>query len=71
VDVPQALSILVEDYAGRGIELVERGNRWHFQTAPDLAHILRREKDEARKLSRARSRRSPSSPITSRSAAPR
>jgi segregation and condensation protein B len=53
VDVPQALSILVEDYAGRGIELVERGNRWHFQTAPDLAHILRREKDEARKLSRA------------------
>jgi segregation and condensation protein B len=53
VDVPQALSILSEDYAGRGIELVERGQRWHFQTAPDLAHILRREKDEARKLSRA------------------
>jgi segregation and condensation protein B len=53
VDVPQALSILAEDYAGRGIELVERGARWHFQTAPDLAHILRREKDEARKLSRA------------------
>ena len=53
VDVPQALSILSEDYAGRGIELVERGQRWHFQTAPDLAHILRREKDESRKLSRA------------------
>jgi segregation and condensation protein B len=53
VDVPQALSILAEDYAGRGIELVERGKRWHFQTAPDLAHILRREKEEARKLSRA------------------
>jgi segregation and condensation protein B len=53
VDVPQALSILAEDYAGRGIELVERGGRWHLQTAPDLAHILRREKDEARKLSRA------------------
>jgi segregation and condensation protein B len=53
VDVPQALSILAGDYAGRGIELVERGGRWHLQTAPDLAHILRREKDEARKLSRA------------------
>ena len=37
----------------RGIQLVERGKRWHFQTAPDLAHILRRERDEARKLSRA------------------
>ncbi len=53
VDVEQALSILVEHYAGRGIELVERGKRWHFQTAPDLAHILRRERDEVRKLSRA------------------
>ena len=53
VDVPEALAILAEHYSGRGIELVERGRRWHFQTAPDLAHILRREKDEARKLSRA------------------
>lgn len=53
VQVEQALSMLAEHYAGRGIELVERGKRWHFQTAPDLAHILRRERDEARKLSRA------------------
>jgi segregation and condensation protein B len=53
VDVGEALETLVEHYAGRGIELVERGNLWHFQTAPDLAHILRRERDEARKLSRA------------------
>ena len=53
IDVSEALAILVEHYSGRGIELVERGKRWHFQTAPDLAHILRREKDEARKLSRA------------------
>ena len=48
-----ALHALVDDYAGRGVHLVERGGRWHFQTAPDLAHILRREKDEPRKLSRA------------------
>jgi segregation and condensation protein B len=52
-DVKSALRALAEDYAARGIQLVERGNRWHFQTAPDLAHILRRERDEARKLSRA------------------
>ena len=53
VDVGAALAELARHYDGRGIELVERGRRWHFQTAPDLAHILRREKDEARKLSRA------------------
>lgn len=53
VDVPAALASLRDDYAGRGIELVERGGRWHFQTAADLAHLLRREKEESRKLSRA------------------
>jgi segregation and condensation protein B len=53
VDIREALSILADHYGGRGVELVERGKRWHFQTAPDLAHILRRERDEARKLSRA------------------
>tara|TARA_R110000868_G_scaffold29118_13_gene108524 strand:+ start:914 stop:1516 length:603 start_codon:yes stop_codon:yes gene_type:complete len=52
-DLSAALARLAEDYAGRGVNLVERGGRWHFQTAPDLAHILRREKDEPRKLSRA------------------
>jgi segregation and condensation protein B len=52
-DVAEALNRLSGDYAGRGINLVERGGRWHFQTAADLAHILRREKDEPRKLSRA------------------
>jgi segregation and condensation protein B len=53
VDVPAALVELARHYDGRGIELVERGKRWHFQTAPDLAHILRRERDESRRLSRA------------------
>ena len=33
--------------------LVRRGDRWHFQTAPDLAHLLRRDREEARRLSRA------------------
>ncbi|WP_294394882.1 SMC-Scp complex subunit ScpB [uncultured Sphingomonas sp.] len=40
-------------YRGRGIELVERGGRWLLQTAPDLAHIIRRTREEPRKLSRA------------------
>lgn len=47
------LAALADHYAGRGIELVERGGRWHFQTAADLSHILRREREEPRKLSRA------------------
>ncbi|WP_245409553.1 SMC-Scp complex subunit ScpB [Allosphingosinicella vermicomposti] len=53
LDVKAALAALQNHYAGRGIELVERGKRWHFQTAPDLAHLLRKEREEARKLSRA------------------
>jgi segregation and condensation protein B len=53
VDVKAALAELEAHYAGRGINLVERGKRWHFQTAADLAHLLRRERDESRKLSRA------------------
>lgn len=53
VDVRAALAELESHYAGRGVELVERGKRWHFQTAADLAHILRREREESRKLSRA------------------
>jgi segregation and condensation protein B len=53
VDVKAALAELQAHYAGRGVELVERGGRWHFQTAADLAHILRREREESRRLSRA------------------
>jgi segregation and condensation protein B len=52
-DVAAALAELAERYQGHGIELVERGGRWHFQTAPDLAHLLRRTREEPRKLSRA------------------
>ena len=47
-DVAAALAALQGHYAGRGVELVERGGRWHFQTAADLAYILRREREESR-----------------------
>ena len=52
-DLKSALAQLQDHYAGRGINLVERGGRWHFQSAPDLAHMLRQEREESRKLSRA------------------
>jgi segregation and condensation protein B len=32
---------------------VRRGDRWHFETAADMAHLLRRDREEPRKLSRA------------------
>lgn len=53
VDVRAVLARLEQDYAGRGIVLVRRGDRWHFETAPDLAHLLRRDREEVRRLSRA------------------
>jgi len=52
-EIGSALDRLAQLYEGRGIELVERGGRWHFQTAPDLAHLLRRTREEPRRLSRA------------------
>jgi segregation and condensation protein B len=52
-DVRDALRELEEHYRERGVRLVERGRRWQFQTAPDLAHLLRREREQVRKLSRA------------------
>src|SRR5258708_30305036 len=48
-----ALGQLAQLYEGGGIDPVERGGRWHFQTAPDLAHLLRRTREEPRRLSRA------------------
>ncbi len=52
-DVREALRALAAEYDKRGVHLVERGKRWHFETAPDLAHLLRREKEQVRRLSRA------------------
>ena len=47
------LAGLAQDYAGRGVNLVERVGAWSFQTAPDLAPLLRRDREEPRRLSRA------------------
>lgn len=51
--VRDVIEELAADYAGRGIALVRRGDRWQFQTAADMAHLLRRDREEPRRLSRA------------------
>lgn len=52
-EVRETLNDLAQLYEKRGIHLVERGKRWHFETAPDLAHLLRKERGQVRRLSRA------------------
>lgn len=52
-DLLPAIEALAASYAPRGINLVERGGRWQFQTAPDLAHHLRTWREQVKKLSRA------------------
>ncbi len=52
-EVREALALLQKHYALRGVHLVQRGKTWHFETAPDLAHLLRREREDVRRLSRA------------------
>jgi segregation and condensation protein B len=51
--VRAGLAELAAHYEKRGIRLVERGKRWHFETAPDMAHLLRKEREQVRRLSRA------------------
>lgn len=52
-DVFALLEHLREEYATRGIELVESAGRWSLRTAPDLALYLRHETVKPVKLSRA------------------
>jgi len=52
-DIKAVLARLQSDYAGRGVNLVERGHSWAFRTAADLADRMRIEKTQVRKLSRA------------------
>ena len=52
-DVGALLQGLQEDYAERGVNLVEIEGRWAFRTAPALADELSIERKERKKLSRA------------------
>ena len=52
-DVAQVLAELEAVYAHRGVTLVRVAGKWMFRTAPDLGHLLRQDREEPRKLSRA------------------
>lgn len=51
-DIANLLAMLSERYAARGVNLVQRGDKWAFRTAEDLGFLLRREETETRVLSR-------------------
>jgi segregation and condensation protein B len=53
VDVAAVLMKLKRDYVGRGVELVEAGGGWRFQSAPDLASLFAETKDAPKKLPKA------------------
>ncbi|WP_237151804.1 SMC-Scp complex subunit ScpB [Oryzibacter oryziterrae] len=52
VDIKRVLRDLKTMYASRGVNLVEVAGSWMFRTAPDLAHLMRKQAVETRKLSR-------------------
>lgn len=51
--VAALLAELQEIYRARGVNLVKVADKWQFRTAPDLSFLLRREKPEQKRLSRA------------------
>jgi len=53
IKIDALLIELQAQYAGRGVNLVRRGDGWAFRTAEDLGFLLRREEQETRPLSRA------------------
>lgn len=53
IDVAAVLGELQGQYAARGVNLVHRGDKWAFRTAPDLAGQLAIEQTHTRRLSRA------------------
>ncbi|RYE07808.1 MAG: SMC-Scp complex subunit ScpB [Hyphomicrobiales bacterium] len=52
-DLVGLLKLLQERYAGRGVNLVQRGDKWAFRTAEDLNFLLLREQTDNKPLSRA------------------
>lgn len=52
-DIAALLLTLQQRYAGRGVNLVRRADKWAFRTAEDLGFLLRRDEQDTRPLSRA------------------
>ena len=53
MDVRVLMMQLKDDYAGRGVNLVQVDDHWAFRTAADLSFAIRRDETEVKKLSRA------------------
>jgi segregation and condensation protein B len=53
IGVQVVLHALRDQYAARGVNLVQVAGKWAFRTAPDLGHLLVRRMEEPRRLSRA------------------
>ena len=52
-DVGGAIASLRQHYLGRGVELECVADRWRFRTAADLGFLMKEEREEPRKLSKA------------------
>ena len=53
VDVPALLAGLKDDYARRGVNLVQVAGKWAFRTATDLGYLLEKKAETEKRLSRA------------------
>jgi len=53
LDIAAVLMKLKADYAGRGVELVEAGGAWRFQSAPDLGGLFAETKQQPKRLPKA------------------
>jgi segregation and condensation protein B len=53
IDVKAIMHRLKEDYAPRGVNLLQVDEHWAFRTAADLSFAVRKDETEVKKLSRA------------------
>ena len=53
IEPGDVLPRLKAEYSKRGVQLVEVGGKWRFQTAPDLAFLFEETREQPRPLSRA------------------
>lgn len=53
VDIAAVLMKLKADYAERGVQLVEAGGAWRFQSAPDLSSLFAETREAPKKLPKA------------------
>ena len=53
IEPGDVLMKLSAEFKARGVQLVELGGKWRFQTAPDLAFLFEETREQPRQLSRA------------------